>query len=111
MPVASSNLQLNSEADNRVRTLADRIEQVILAIDSFLTDYTAQGIAALITADGASNYEGAQDSRIPITGTQVINFRAGLLQLQVASETTLVSGVGTTVKTIIDAIQVNGSAR
>lgn len=106
---ASNNLQLNAWADNRVRPLADTLEHCMLVIDSYLTDYAAQGIAALITGDGASNLMGAQDSRIPVTGTQIINMKAGLLQMQVAGETTLVSGVGATVKAIIDAMQVNGS--
>lgn len=110
MPV-SQNLQLNKWADERSRTLCDELEKMLLVIDSYLTDYAAQGIAALITADGTANLMGAQDGRIPITGTQIVNLKAGLLQLQVASETTLVAGVGTTVKAIVDSMQVNGSAR
>lgn len=108
---ASSNAQLNSWADTRVRPLADQITKLRYAIDAFLTDYAAQGISALITADGAANLEGAQDSRIPITGTQVVNFKAACLQLQVATETTNVTGVGSPPSTICDAIQVNGSPR
>lgn len=107
----SQNLQLNSWADNRTRTLCDKLEQTMLVIDSYLTDYAAQGIAALITSDGATNNMGTQDGRIPITGTQIVNLKAALLQIQVAAETTLVSGVGATVKSIVDAMQVNGSTR
>lgn len=108
---ASANAQLNSFADTRVRTIADKVTACRLAIDSFLTDFAAFGINALIVADGASNLEGTQDSRIPISGTQVQNLKAALLQVQVAIETTLVSGVGATVAAVCDAIQVNGSSR
>jgi capsid portal protein len=108
---ASSNAQLNAWADTRSRTIADKITQIRAIIDAYLTDYAAQGIAAAITADGASNTMGTQDSRAAITGTQIINQRAALLQVQTAINTTLVSGVGATVAAINDAIQVNGSAR
>lgn len=108
---ASQNLQLNKFADERTRTVADTLEKCLLTIDSYLTDYAANGIAALITSDGASNFMGIQDGRFPITGTQIINMKAALLQIQVAAETTLVSGVGATVKSVIDPIQVNGSTR
>ena len=108
---ASTNPQLNAWADNRARVIADKIIQLRYAIDAYLTDYTASGIAALITADGAANTMGAQDSRIAITGTQIVNQRAALLQVQTAISTTLVSGVGATVAAVNDAIQVIGSPR
>lgn len=108
---ASSNAQLNAWADNRARVIADKITALRYALDAYLTDYAASGIAALITADGASNTMGAQDSRIPITGTQITNQRAALLQVQTAISTTLVSGVGATVAAVNDAIQVNGSPK
>jgi hypothetical protein len=108
---ASSNAQLNAWADNRARVIADAITQFRYKLDAYLTDYTAEGIAALISADGASNYLGGQDSRVPITGLQILNQKAALLQVQVAMGTTLVSGVGATVNAINDAIQVNGSPR
>ena len=108
---ASGNLQLNQWADQRVRTIADKIVTLQYAIDAYLTDYASQGIGALITSDGAGNLEGTQDGRIPITGTQVVNQKAAILQIQVAIETTLVSGVGATVASICAAIQVNGSPR
>lgn len=108
---ASTNAQLNNWADSRVRTIADAVESLRYKIDAYLNDYAAQGIAALVNSDGASNFEGVQDGRIPITGTQVLNQKAALVQLQTAIETTLVSGVGTTVAAIMDAIQVNGTPR
>ena len=108
---ASTNLQLNAWADARTRTIADKLIQFKSVVDAYLTDYAAQGIAAAITADGASNTMGVQDSRAAVTGTQIINQRAALLQVQTAINTTLVSGVGATVAAINDAIQVNGSPR
>jgi len=108
---ASSNAQLNQWADTRARTIADKIVQLQYVIDAYLTDYTAQAISATITSDGASNFEGTQDGRIPITGTQVQNQKAAILQMQVAMETTLVSGVGATVSAICAAMQVNGSPK
>jgi hypothetical protein len=108
---ASSNQQLNAWADNRARVIADKITSLRYALDAYLTDYAASGIAALITADGASNTMGTQDSRIPITGTQITNQRAALIQVQTAISTTLVSGVGATVAAVNDAIQVNGSPK
>lgn len=109
MPV-SSNAQMNAWADQRVRTIADKITQLQYVIDAYLTDYAAQGIAALASADG-SNLVGIQDNRTAITGTQVLNQKAGILALQTAIETTLVSGVGATNAAINAAIQVNGSPR
>lgn len=108
---ASTNPQINAWADERSRVIADKVIQLRYAIDAYLADYTAKGIAALITADGAGNLVGQQDGRVPITGTQITNQRAGLLALQTAISTTLVAGVGTTNATINDAIQVNGSPR
>ncbi|HSZ58598.1 MAG TPA: hypothetical protein VK797_23220 [Tepidisphaeraceae bacterium] len=108
---ASSNVQLNQWADQRVRPLCDKIDQLIYAITAYEADYAAQGIAALITSDGAGNNEGNQDGRIPITGTQVVNLKAALDQLNTAATVTLVTGVGATVKAIVDAMQVNGSPR
>jgi hypothetical protein len=87
------------------------ITQMRYAVDAYLADYTAQGIASLISSDGAANLMGTQDGRVPITGTQITNQKAGLTALQTALITTLVAGVGTTNAAINDAIQVNGSPR
>ncbi len=110
---ASANAVLNKWADERVRTIADRITALSYVLDAYLAEYTSQGIAAAISSDGAANTFGANqgDGRALVTGTQIINQRAAILQLQTAMSTTLVSGVGATVKAINDPIQVNGSPR
>lgn len=107
----STNPQLNAWADNRARTIADKIVQLKYAVDAYLADYASGGITTLINADGASNNEGGQDGRIPITGTQIVNQQASITALQTALSTTLVSGVGATAFAINNAIQVNGSPR
>lgn len=108
---ASLNPQLNNWADDRARKLADLLTRGRYAMDAHKVDYGAAGIAALATADGVSNTVGAQDTRIPITNTQLINLKAAIDQLQTAFEVTLVPGVGATVAAILDAMQVNGSPR
>ena len=108
------NPQVVTFANERCRVIADELERVCTHIDAWLVDYAAQGIAALITAEGASNNvaDGSEtDGRQRVTGTEIINLRAGLLQAQTALEVTAVSGVGTSVKAICDGIQVNGSPR
>lgn len=108
---ASVNPQLNAWADERVRTIADKLIQLKYVIDAYVSEYTTKGIAAAITADGVANLFGQQDSRTPITGTQIINQRAGLVQLQTAINTTLISGVGATNAAVNEPIQVNGTPR
>lgn len=108
---ASTNPQINAWADTRARTIADKVVQLRYAIDAYLIDYAAGGIATLIGNDGGGNLVGVQDSRVPITGTQVINQKAAILALQTALEVPLVAGVGATAAAINDAIQVNGSPR
>lgn len=83
-------------------------------MDAFITDYNAQGIGAKITTAGTSERvaDGAlADGRPLVTGTQLVNQRAGIVKLQTSLRTELVSGVGTSIATINDAIQVNGSPR
>ncbi len=108
---ASANVQLNQWADSRARVIADKLTQLRYMIDAYLSDYAAQGIAAAITADGIANLMGSQDGRTAISGTQIVNQKAAILQIQIAMETTPVSGVGATVAAINDAMQVNGSPR
>lgn len=113
MPV-STNPALNAFADERVRPLADLVTELRLKIDSYLTDHDAYGITTMISNDtpsGAADLMGTQDSRIPITGTQILNFRAAMVKLQANIETDLVSGVGATAACVCNAIQVNGSNR
>jgi hypothetical protein len=108
---ASTNLQLNAWADTRVRPLCDELRHVYDVLVSYKTDYAAQGISALITADGTALFEGSQDSRQAITGTQVQNLKACLDQIQTAFDTTLVPGVGSIATATINAIQVNGALK
>ena len=106
--------QLRVWANTRVRPLADAITALVAKMEAYQTDYQAQGIAALITAAGASNTIGDGsdvDGRIPITGTQIVNFKAAVDQAVTALDGTLVSGVGSKISTIVAAIQVNGSIR
>lgn len=108
------NPQIVAFANERARTISDAIEQFSAKVDSFLADYAAQGMAAAITAAGASELiddGSATDGRQRITGTKIVNLKAGLLQLQTAMTVTAVSGVGATPKAIADGIQVNGSLR
>lgn len=101
-------------SNERGRTMADEIVALSGRVDAWLADWSAQSMSALITAEGASNNvaDGSDvDGRQRVTGTELVNLRAALLQVQTALTTTLVSGVGATVKAIADGIQVNGSAR
>lgn len=111
-----TNPQVVTFANERARTMADTVVRLSAQVDAWLADYTAQGIAAAITGDAAGSSSNigdgsATDGRQRVTGSEIINFRAALLQVQTALTTTLVSGVGATVKAIADGIQVNGSVR
>jgi hypothetical protein len=106
--------QIIKFANERARTIADEVARLHYAIEGWLADYTAQGISALITAAGATNViaDGSEtDGRVRITGTQLVNLRAALLQVQTAVDTTTVSGVGVAPFGIANGIQVNGSPR
>jgi hypothetical protein len=106
------NAQVELFANERVRTLANRLTQAYYALLAYQNDCAAQGIVARINAAGASGAiaDGAAASGLPIlSGTQVINLNAGLSQLRTAWDTTAVAGVGTSVKAIMDAFQHNGS--
>lgn len=101
-------------ANERARTMADKLSLLHYEIEAWLANWTSQSISAQITAAGAEEVidDGSSaDGRAPITGTQLINMRAGLLQLQTALDTTAVSGVGAAPFAIVDAIQVNGTPR
>lgn len=108
---ASQNLQINTWADIRARVIADKITSLRYAIQALLTDYAAEGMAALITADGTTNLVGTQDGRVPITGQQLMDEITVLTVMQTALSTTVIAGVGKTVAAVIDPIQVNGSPR
>jgi hypothetical protein len=105
--------------------MSDDITRLCAIIDSYLVDYQAQGIDALINAGGDTNniddgsvpggsYPGQNpngDGRQLVTGLEVQNLKAALVQVQTALETTVITGVGTTPKTVAAGIQVNGSVR
>ena len=95
--------------NTRVRPMCDAIVAMNLKITQYMADYAAQGIAAAIATDGATEFvaDGSLvDGRAPITGTQIVNLEAALSQLSTALNTTLVSGVGTTVAGIVNAMHV-----
>ena len=106
-----TNPQIIAFANERVRTIADKVTELRYAIDSYLNDYAAQGMAALIVTAGGANTIPETSGRSIITGTQILNQKAAILKLQPNFEADLVSGVGATVAAINDAIQVNGSPR
>ena len=109
-----TNPQIIVFANERARTMADRVVSLSAAIDAWLSDWTAQGMSAAITAAGVAENiaDGSEyDGRQRVTGTKLVNFRAALLQLQSALTSTAVAGVGATPKAIADGIQVNASPR
>ena len=106
--------QVVTFANNRTRVLADKIASLYYALTAYQNDYASQGIAALITAGGTSNFIGDGsdvDGRQRITGTQMANFKAGVDAMVTALGTTNITGVGTPMSTIVNGIQVNGSPR
>lgn len=104
---------MNLWADQRYRTLADATEVYLSKVLAWQADYSAQGIAALASTDASNNIGNGipADGRPLVTGTNLINFNAAINQVATAMNTTLVSGVGTTVKAQADIGQVNGSSR
>jgi hypothetical protein len=101
-------------ANERARTIADKVVSFSAQVDAWLADWSAQGMSALVTAAGAAETiadGSATDGRQRITGTKLVNLRAALLQLQTALTATAVAGVGATPKAVADGIQVNGSQR
>lgn len=109
----STDPQLILWDNQRARTLADATEIYLNVLLAYQSDYAAQGIAARATTAGANNIADgyATDGRQPVTGTKIINQKAAVDQAVTALNSTLVSGVGTTVKSIMDGIQVNGTPR
>jgi hypothetical protein len=106
--------QVVSFANQRARTIADKIVALQYALTAYQADYAAQGISAKITAAGTTGNVAdgaANDGRSIITGTQVINQKAAVDALITAIGTTLVSGVGASALAINNGIQVNGSPR
>ena len=106
-----TNLVVVNFSDRRVRSVADKLAALHYVIEAWLADYGSLAIAAKLTAGGMANLvaQSTGDTREPITGTQIVNVRAALLQIQTALDTTVVSGVGSPPFTIVNAIQVSGS--
>lgn len=113
MAANSVNAQMNTWADQRYRTLCDALVILDAKILAWQADYVAQGIGALCTADAANNVGNGvpTDGRPLVTGLNITNFNAGITALATALHTTLIGGVGTTVKAQADIGQVSGSAR
>jgi hypothetical protein len=108
------NPQVKLHSNKYVRTVVDRFVASYYALISCQGDYTGQGIAAKINAEGASNFiadESETDGRPRATGTAVINTNAALTQLKTAMDTTLIPGVGTTIMALFSTLQVNGAPR
>ena|ERR1019366_113562 len=109
-----TDVQLITFSNVRVRTIADQMTSLLTKLLAFQADYAAEGISALVTADGGTNKIGdgyTVDGRQPITGNQIVNLKAAIDQMVTAMNVTLVSGVGATVASIQNGIQVNGSSR
>jgi hypothetical protein len=108
-----ADVQVVHWANERSRTLADKLAAAYAALVAYQADYAAQAIAAKITAAGTTGQVidgAAQDGRPRITGTTLVNFKAVVDQLKAAFDAT-VSGVGTPATTTINQIQVSGSPR
>jgi hypothetical protein len=100
-------------ANERARTISDKLTATYYALSAYVADYVSGGIAAKIVAAGASGTiaDGATtDGRSLITGTSIVNLKAAVDQMKTAFETA-VTGVGSPVTTIAGGIQVNGSPR
>lgn len=103
----NTNPQCVKWANERTRVLANKVDDLDDAINDYITDWTSQGLSALITAAGAAELiaDGSDvDGRPRMSGTQMTNFRAALLQLQ-ASYAASVSGVGASVTAIVSPIK------
>lgn len=101
-------------ANERVRTICNNVMQLKYVIDAYVADYGTIGLNAAIVAEVASGIvvDGSSyDGRTPITGVDIQNLQAALLQMQTALNTTLVSGVGNPVAIIVGKIQTTGSPR
>ena len=106
----NTDAQVIAWANQRLRPIANEVEKLKYMLDAYINDYGAQTIVSLINQAGASLIiaDGSDsDGRPQVTGTMVINAEAAFLQLQTAINTTLVTGVGSTVHTILSAIQTN----
>lgn len=114
MPTPITDVLVVNWANQRARPLADKLVSLYYSLLSYQNDYAAAGIGAAITADlttGNIVDGSATDGRTPITGTSLVNLAAAISQVMTAINVTLVTGVGATVVSVSNGIQVNGSPK
>ena len=72
------DVQLSTWTNTRTRTLADALTQIYAKLTAYQSDYVAQGISTHASSAGSNNISDnyTVDGRQPITGTQVVNFKA-----------------------------------
>ena len=100
-------------ANTRARTISDKIVALQYAMNAYVTDYANSGIAAALTADGATGSitdGSATDGRTPVVGTDLQNLIAGINQIVTAFNTNI-TGVGSPITTVAGKWQVNGSPK
>ena len=105
-----TDVQVITWSNTKARQSADQMSLLYKSLMEYQNTYAAQGIAARITAAGASGnvLDGAaQDGRSICTGTNLINLKAAIDQLKTSFDTN-VAGVGAPVTTIVNTIKVNG---
>ena len=101
-------------ANSRARTIADKLVQLNYALLGYQQDYASAGIAAALTAAGATGNivnGSAVDGRTPVVGTDLQNLIAGVNAVLTALATTNIPGVGVPMATIAGKWQVNGAPR
>jgi len=111
--MALTDVQVVRWANERSRTIADKMAALYYALVAYQNDYAAEGIAAKIVAAGAGETvaDGSDtDGRPRITGTTLQNFNAVVAQMKTAFDAT-VAGVGSAATVTINQIQINGSPR
>jgi hypothetical protein len=109
----NENPQVIQWANQRSRKIADLLTSLYWQLQSYLTDWSAQGIGAIISAgdptqtvdDGA-----ASDGRQQITGQQLLDLTT-VGQALVVAAGTAVPGGSLVPATVAGKIQVNGSPR
>ena len=100
-------------ANNRARTLADKIMALDYAMTAYVADYANAGLPAALTTDGAAGLivdGSATDGRTPVVGTDLQNLIAGVNQIITAFGANI-TGVGSPITTIAGKWQVNGTPR
>ena len=103
-----TNPQLVLWANQRVRPLVNKLQNILLSAQQFQTDYANQSISSQITTAGGANLmaDGSDvDGRPRVSGTQIQNLKAAIDQIVTAMATTNVSGVGVPPSTILGQIK------